>query len=147
MRTFDCYYKFTKLPDSKSKTRFDATASTEDYEALETLKNAKGDLFLYYGNIPFSFKGDVRRKASKALTKGKNISSVFVPDIRVPIGYGDIGQDSILIVFNEHETEMELFIAKGQKNHSGGIYHLILDGELDQEMNLLRQKAKVLIVS
>jgi hypothetical protein len=79
------YYKFVHLPDSKSKMRRDCVVSTQSYNEFENLRNKAGALFIYFGDLPLSFKGDVRRKADKAITKGKNISSIFVPDILLNI--------------------------------------------------------------
>lgn len=137
------YYNFGKLPEQKSKTRFDCVSSTASYMEFEALRNKAGELFVYYGDIPNYFKGDVRRKAGKAITKTKNISSVFVPNIERLIGYGDIKgtQDAILIVFNDSYTQMEIYVSRGQKNNIAGLYNLFADGELDKEMDSLRGRA------
>lgn len=137
------YYKFVHLPDSKSKMRRDCIASTQSYNEFENLRNKAGALFIYFGDLPLSFKGDVRRKADKAITKGKNISSIFVPDILLNIAYGDImgTKDAILILFEEDYKTIEMFIARGQKNNRLNLWQMLFDGELNDEISKLKNVA------
>ena len=72
------YYKAEKLPESKSKLRYDVTISTGNYEPFEALKNKKNELFFYYGDVPDRFNSHVKRQAGKCISKSKNISSVFM---------------------------------------------------------------------
>ena len=87
------YYRFERLEATSAKLRIDCTASTGSYEPLEEKRATKqlrhtdkrdgcnvGDLFCYFGDVPEQFGGDVHRKADKALTKSKNISSIYTPD-------------------------------------------------------------------
>ena len=142
----DGLYKLAKLPEVKSKLRLDVISSTGSYETFELLKNAKGQLFFYYGDVPDKFKADVKRKADKSLTNrlGKNVSSVFVPDITQPFGYGDVNgtNDAILLLFNADHTEIEIFIAKGKRNNRMALYNLLTDGELITEIEALRKAIK-----
>ncbi len=137
------YYKFVHLPDSKSKMRRDCVVSTQSYNEFENLRNKAGALFIYFGDLPLSFKGDVHRKADKAITKGKNISSIFVPDILLNIAYGDImgTKDAILILFEEDYKTIEMFIARGQKNNRLNLWQMLSDGELNDEISKLRNVA------
>lgn len=138
------YYKAEKLPQSKSKYRFDVTASTGNYEPLEALKNKKNELFFYYGDVPNNFNSHVKRQAEKCITKTKNISSVFVPDISLLFAYGDINYttDAILLIFNETYSIIEIFVARGQRNNKRNLYFLLCDGELQIEIEILRKNAK-----
>ena len=140
------YYKAEKLPESKSKLRYDVESSTGNYEPLETLKNKKGELFFYYGDVPDNFNSHVKRQAEKCITKGKNISSVFVPDITLPYAYGDVRGtlDAILIIFNGNYSVIEIFVARGQRNNKKGLYTLLSDGELKFEIEILRKNAEQL---
>ncbi|KAA6319780.1 hypothetical protein EZS27_030364 [termite gut metagenome] len=137
------YYKFEHLPDTKSKMRMDCTASTKSYQEFETLRNKKEELFVYLGNVPDNFGGSVHRKADKAITKTKNISSVFVPDIESGFAYGDVKgtQDAILIITNKDYTPIEIFVARGQRNNRIQLFNLFSDGELDNEIVELKGKA------
>jgi hypothetical protein len=139
------YYKADKLPESKSKMRFDITASTGKYEPFESImSNKKGEQFFYYGDVPDRFNSHVKRQAEKCISKGKNISSVFVPDIALPFAYGDVNNtsDGILLLFNDNYTSIEIFVARGQRNNKRSLYFLLCDGELNSELEILRKNAK-----
>ena len=109
------YYKFVHLPDSKSKM----------------------------SDVPQKFNGGIYRRANKAITKGKNISSIFVPDILLNIAYGDImgTKDAILILFEEDYKTIEMFIARGQKNNRLNLWQMLFDGELNDEISKLKNVA------
>jgi hypothetical protein len=134
------YYKFCHLPGTKSKSRFDCVTCTKSYEPFEVLRNKLGDLFLYYTDVPVSFNNKVKSKADKCLSKSHSISSIFVPDITLPLAYGDVRGtlDGLLLVFNPDYTVMELFIARGQKNNKINLYNLLVDGELRYELQYFR---------
>lgn len=139
------YYLFEKL-STKSATRFDCTTSTESHPELESLRNTKGELFTYFVNVPDRFKGEVKRKADKSLTNrfGKNLSSLFVPDVTKPISFGDISHttDAILVQFNptlEEPTQIEMFVCRGQKNNRLNLFNLFIDGELTSEIEVIKQ--------
>lgn len=137
------YYHFGKLPEQKSKMRMDCISSTKGYPVFEALRNKAGSLFVYFGDVPASFGGDIKRRADKAITKTTNISSVFVPDVEKLLGFGDVKstQDAILIVFNCNYSQMEIFVARGQKNNCRQLYSLLADGELDTEIASLKKQA------
>lgn len=141
------YYKAEKLPEVKSKLRYDVTQSTGHYEPFETImRNKKGEQFFYYGDVPDRFNGHVKRQAEKCITRGKNISSVFVPDVTLLFAYGDVNNttDAILIVFNDTYNIIEIFVARGQRNNKRNLYFLLCDGELNNEIEILRKNAKQL---
>ena len=96
-------YRFEKKAGTISKLRIDCTASTRSYEPLENKRATKGlrhtdkrdgcnvgDLFCYFGDVPEQFGGDAKRIADRALTKTKNISSIYVPDPCSGLAYGDM---------------------------------------------------------
>ena len=97
------YYKFERTA-TKSKQRMDCTASTMSYSEFEdkratreTKETEKRDatllrsLVVYFGDVPEAFGGSVHRKADKSITiKGKNLSSIYVPDPNTSFGYGDV---------------------------------------------------------
>jgi hypothetical protein len=137
------YYKFKHLPDSKSKMRMDCIASTQSYNEFETFRNKRGELFIYFGNVPDNFKSNIKRKADKAITHGKNISSVFVPDVTLPYAYGDVNgtMDCILIVLNADYTMLEIFVTRGQRNNSINLWQMFSGGDFDNEISKLRAAA------
>ncbi|MFH0895570.1 MAG: hypothetical protein V2A54_14130 [Bacteroidota bacterium] len=141
------YYKAEKLPSVASKTRYDVTFSTGGYEPLEVLKNKKGELFFHYGDVPPAFRATGRRLAEKCISKGKNISSVFVPDVTLQYAHGDCKNtlDALLIVFSDDYMTIEIFVARGQRNNQQSLYFMLCDGELNDEVEALRKQAARLL--
>ena len=137
------YYKGEHLPDA-AKTRFDVTASTGEYEHFETKLKTKKGLSFYFGDVPERFRFSGKDRPDKAITKGDNISSVFVPDVTLPFGFGDVNHttDAILLIFSNDWQTIEIFIARGQRNNKRNLYHLLCDGELESEIERLRSNAK-----
>lgn len=159
------YYCFERIA-TKSKTRMDCTASTKSYPEFEEKRATKankatekrdatevGDLIVYFGDMPDAFGLDAHRKADKAITlKGKNLSSVFVPDPSTNYAYGDVRgtADALLFVFDGVEVvdglipngaAIEVFVARGKSKDRVPLYNLLSDGALDEEMSELRAKA------
>lgn len=160
------YYRFEKIA-VKAKMRLDCTASTESYPLFEQSRATKptkessrfdatavGDLVVYYGNVPDRFGGDVHRKADKSLSmKGKNLSSVFVPNPASNLAYGDVKgtADALLLVLNgcdvisgelRQGAAIEMFVARGYSKDRISLYNLLCDGQLDEEIEKLRSVAK-----
>lgn len=153
------YYRFERVA-TKAKTRLDCTSSTESYPEFEEKRATKkrgatniGDLVIYYGGVPDRFGGDVHRKADKSITiKGKNLSSVYIPDPACDFGFGDVSGTADALLFAFHDLEvvngsiaegavMEMFIARGKSKDRVPLYNLLIDGELDEEMAALRKQA------
>jgi len=138
------YYKGENLPGN-ARSRIDVTASTGSYEPFEQkLRNKKGEQFYYLGDVPDRFKFTRKDPPDKAITKGHNISSVFVPDPALPYGFGDIHQtsDAALFIYSNNWQVIEIFIARGQRNNKRNIYTLLCDKQLDHEIETLRNQAK-----
>lgn len=141
------YYKMAKLPTCKSKLRFDCITSTGGYEPFEERAQRGRDkrFKFYYGGTPDTFSADAQRKADRVITDTTNISSVYTPDLDNPLlGYGDVAHtnDALLFLFSEDYREIEIFVARGLKNHQKGLFSLFADGELADEVEQLRQLAK-----
>jgi hypothetical protein len=138
------YYKGEHLPEA-AKTRYDVTCSSGSYEHFETkLKTKKGGLSFYFGDVPGHFRFSGKDRPDKCITKKDNISSVFVPDVTLPFAYGDINNtsDAIILIFSNDWQVIEIFISRGQRNNRRNLYTLLSDGELDHEIENLREKAK-----
>lgn len=143
-------YVFEKTPNLK--TRFDVVGSTGRHDFLETILVNKrnpnpGGLSLYLVDRPKKFIGG--DAVDKAITKGEfNISSIYVPNPEIPMAYGDINgtNDALLFIFNcntlEGVTELEMYIAPGQKHNKKNLYFLLVDHELDDEMEALRESIR-----
>lgn len=141
------YYKMVKLPTCKSKLRFDCVASTGGYEPFEERAQRGRDkrFKFYYGGTPDTFTANAQRKADRVITDTTSISSVYTPDLDNPLlGYGDVANtnDALLFVFSEDYRQIEIFVARGLKNHVMGLFALFTDGELGDEVERLRGQAK-----
>lgn len=147
------YYKAEKFPTGSS--RYEIVSSTKSYEVFEnTLINKRnpnvGGQSFYYTSVPENFKAIAQRKADRCISKGGNISSVYVPNVTLPYAWGDIQNpktkilttDAILLVFNTDCSIIELFIARNQRNNARQLYQLLCDGLLEEEITHLRKKIK-----
>lgn len=158
------YYRFEKVA-FKTKTRLDCVASTSSYPEFEDKRATKptkanerrdetkvGDLVIYLGDVPERFGGDVHRKADKSITiKGKNLSSVYVPDPTNNFAYGDVKgtTDALLFVFDNLKIvddrivsgAVDIYVARGKSRDRVSLYNLLCDGELEEEVSSLREKA------
>jgi hypothetical protein len=148
------YYKFERLAAAKSKTRLDCTASSKSYNPFESLTNKKGELFVYVGDNTHTAAGQ-KGKSDLAISHTKHISSVYRPDIDGGTGWGDVNgeKDALLFVFTSFAivngevtdgAKVEIFVARGKRSDRQGLYNLLADGELDGELDTLRQTAKPL---
>lgn len=147
------YYRFDKLDGIKSKLRLDCVSSTASYNPLEALRNKRGELFVYLGTNTYT-KAGRDGKTDLALGHGdSHISSVYVPDVTLAAGVGDMihTADALVFVFTDFTmidghpsagTRCELFVARGQRRNLNGIYTLVCDGQLDTEMQGLRERAQ-----
>lgn len=144
------YYRFEKLSDQKSKMRIDCTGSTESYNPLESFRSKNGDLFLYLGDNTHTRAGK-ERKSDLALSKTTHISSIYNPDLEKPFWYGDMRgtSDAFLFVHKDFSlvdgriqagAVVELFVARGQRNNRNSLYNLLADGELNDEIEALRNR-------
>ena len=138
----DCYYRFEKLNPEKSKSRFDLVFHSEVYEPVHN-PNSKGQVFIYVGSNP-NIKARGQRKSDCTITaRDKHLTSIFIPEISKPnLGYGDYGQDAILILLSE--KTIELLICKGKKNILLNLFNLLFDGELNDEIEAFREQTQTL---
>lgn len=141
------YYLMRHLSTSKSKYRLDCVYSTGGYEPFETSATRSRDrrFKFYLSTTPDTFSADAQRKSDMAITDGNSISSVYFPDLDNPLlGYGDVAgtNDALLFLFNDDFTEVEMFVARGLKKHQRGLFTLLTDGELADEMEQLIKLAK-----
>lgn len=146
---FTDYYKGEKKTDGKS--RYDITASTNEYDYFESLLINKrgfnvGGLSFNLVARPDRWKGS---RTDLAFTKGsENITSVKRPNIECNAAYGDIKgkNDGCIILFNPDFkdsgiTAIEIFIARGLRSDTNSLWDLFMDGELNHEVEALRIKA------
>jgi len=142
--TINSYYKFQR---TTGKSRFDCTESTADYLHFEQfLKNAigynTGGLSLHLGVRPASWNSR-GHKADQAVTKNKNISTLFLPDIKKPnVFYGDAKGTSDALIMVLSIDNLEIYIAKGLKNIQSDVCYEFSSGGLDSEIEALKARVK-----
>lgn len=148
------YYKFEHKPNTQSKTRLDCVASSKSYNPLEASTNSKGVIVAYIGDNTHTKAGQ-KGKSDLSMTtaKGKHLSSIYRPEIETNFGWGDVKDttDALLFVFTDFAISngqltdgaaVEIFVARGKRSDRQGLYNLLADGELDGELDALRQKAQ-----
>lgn len=137
----DCYL-FEKLAGTKSKTRYDCTLSDRNHPFFETLRNKKGVLFVHLVNADYVKASHQRQTDTKISNSKGHISSVYMPEITLPLAYGDIKgtKDALLFVFSEDHSQMWVFVARGQKHNKKVLFSLLVDGELDEEIEELKKR-------
>jgi len=141
MNLLDTYYRFEKLSNSRSKSRLDLVTCSQTYEPLQKQSKA----WIYFMKVPEHIRGNQARKSELCLTGSdwKYISGVFIPETTKPeIGYGDINGTTDAALFLLGENRLEILIAKGKKNSTFALYQLLADGELDREIEILKQSIK-----
>ncbi|MCC8118550.1 MAG: hypothetical protein LIP09_07380 [Bacteroidales bacterium] len=167
--TFNHYYKFCRKPSDKNKTRLDCTNSTGSYIPLESKRATKpvkatkryeptnvGDLVIYLGLPDNHIKAHNKRQADRSITiKAENLTSVYLQhnfEDGSWIAYGDVKgtSDAIIMLYNITEVNgyiqegsyIEMFIACGKADECRAICNLFADGEIDEEIEWLRQNSK-----
>lgn len=140
------YYALQKATDSK--TRYNCTYSTKSYEPFEMIAaRAKGKkFFCHYMNNTYC-KSDKMRQAEKALTNGKHISSIYVPNLengKHLFAYGDCKgtTDALLFKFSADYDEIDVYVARGMKHNARHIFDLFANGDLDTDIANLLQMLK-----
>ncbi len=147
------YYRFEKKSGIKSKLRLDCLSSTASYNPIEKLRNKRGELFVYLSANTYT-KAGRDGKTDLALGHGdSHISSIYMPDVALAAGVGDMihTADALVFVFSNFKmidghpsngTRLELFVARGLRRNLNGIYNLVCDGQLNAEMEQLRAAAR-----
>lgn len=133
------YYQMRKLSNQRNKIRFDCNMSTKSYSEFEAMRNWQGKLVLYFKYI----LGHIRRKPDRSITRSKNINIVCISDIgqRIEIGIVQGTKDALLLIYNDGCTQVDIFVAKGQRNSTVELYDLFADGELTDKINELKRQA------
>lgn len=149
------YYKLEKYNTDldKSKWRVNCNTSTKSYSEFERLRNKKDDLVFYITNNYANKSTNKKRKTDLSLnSSGGYLTGLYQPELDKPLLYGDMKgtTDALLFVFKDFEiidnriqpnSEVEIFVARGQRNNVLQLYTLLYDGELDEELEILRSRA------
>jgi hypothetical protein len=145
--TFTSFYLLSKLPDTKSKHRYDCIASTEDYDPFEVRARRcrDGRFKCYLSGVPNTFSAIAHSNAEMVLSDSDNISSLLLYDIRHCLYYyGDVAgtDDALLVIFLPLYQTFELFIARGMKNNRKSLCDCAIKGLFDDVFANLRERAK-----
>jgi hypothetical protein len=139
------YCKLQRL--TKAATRFDCVETTGSYLPFDNEASPETGVFrAYITKTPSCFKRCGSRAADRTL-KGrvKSISGIFTPDIDFPnLGYGDVygTQDAILFIFNDEQTQVELFVFKGMHNMQQQLFIQLRNGTLNNLLDAVRKQAR-----
>ena len=151
-----------------AKERLDSIRSTGKYPYFEERRKTQGkrqtdkrdkivqgSLLVYCGGVPSGFGGDIHSKADLTLSmNGRNLSSVFVPNPKARVGFGDVNgtDDAILVLFSEdfampngqirRAERLTIIIARGQRRNRRALYNAFIGGELDEEIAALYNSAQ-----
>lgn len=146
------YYKLEKKNEFKWK--MNCTFSTQSYTEFERLRNKNDELIFYITNNHSNKATNRKRITDLALSASKaHLTGLYQPELDKPLLYGDMKgtTDALLFVFKDFEiidnriqpnSIVEVFVARGQRNNVQQLYTLLYDGELNQELDALRLKAK-----
>lgn len=154
----------------RSKERLDCISYTNDAEnhrGLSCLFNHKKQFFLYKTPARNFVEADSKRIAEWSLIGRSsisgcsiNLSSLYQEDLDYPqfaYGYpnrkrelsnGSVNpfftyrQDGYLFIINTDITVIELLIIHDGRNLISSYYQLLIDGELDEDIEQLRQDSK-----
>lgn len=160
------YYRFERLAGTKSKNRMDCVVSNGTHQRFEESrfkrpikgdgkrgKTIVGGLGIYYVDTPDGYSGNLKRKPTKSITMSSgNLSGVYDYDMENGVAFGDVSDtaDAILFLFHNFRevnkivqdgSIIEVFIARGCAHQSEGICQLYDCGELDDEIQALREEA------
>lgn len=132
----------------------------EDLRGVKTCKETqksdalnKGDLKIYVGKTPANFDCIIERKADLSVTIGrKNLSQIYAPSLGNKYAYGDVNGTTDAIIFVQKNLQiisgaieqgaiLEVFICRGMLNNQVALYNMACNGELDEEMEMIRKKA------
>lgn len=141
MKVIDCYYRFERLDNSKSKSRFDLVYYSEIYEPLDHF-NKEGKFWIYLAKGEY-LRTHSKRKPDLAISTrlGHYLTGVYIPELDKPnLAFGDYLQDALLFVIAE--GMIEILICKGKKNIVHNLFNLLFDEELTQELEKFREQVK-----
>lgn len=148
----DELYTFEKIGDKK--TRIDCISSTQGYEPFESMRNKQGNLFIYLGSSNHT-KAGKNHKADLAISKKNHISSIYILDVESNLGFGDMinTEDALLFILYDVKvvnnivqqgSKIDVLVAKGQSKNRQNLYTLLEDGELDEQIETLRNRERKL---
>jgi hypothetical protein len=133
------YLKYRKVPDRK--TRFDLFKYSEPIYNIDSFKPLVKP-FIYVCRNPHIKANTCRKSDIQVSWNGNHLTSVYFFDTDKPeLAYGDIINSDDLIIFLIIDDIVEMFILKGKKNFLSMIVDILIDNELNQEIEIFRNRA------
>ncbi len=149
----------------RSKSRLDcilyADNVADGYKGLTNFVNHIGQMYFYKTPCREFISTNSKRIAEWSLTNDVNLSSIYIDDLDFPyIGYGypyanrllkdgnenplfNFRNDGYLFLLNKDYSEIELLIIPDGRNLISSYYQKLIDGDYDNELDLLRKQAKI----
>ncbi len=152
MSHITAYYQLQKLPADikkewkiKSSARLDCTRHFNllDDKPLNQFVNRKGQMYFYCSAPENYVTAKAKRISDIGLTHGsKNLSSIFIPNLEYSeYGYGDYGNDCLLFKLSNDLSSIDMFLIKNGKHLKKQYFQQFIDGELDEEIEQIKQQA------
>jgi len=152
MSHITAYYQLEKLPEAikaqfniKSKARLDCVAhfSLLNDQPLSQFISKKKQMCFYCSAPENYIIANAKRIADIGLSNGSHLSSIYIPHIDHPeYGYGDFANDCLLFKLNNDLSAIDMFLIKNGKTLKGQYFQRFIDGELDDEIEAIKQQAK-----
>ena len=152
MSHLTAYYQLEKLPEDiktqfniKSKARLDCVAFCDllNEQPLNQFVSKKQQMYFYCSAPENYIIAHAKRISDIGLTHGSNnLSSIYIPNINHPeYGFGDFANDCLLFKLNNDLSAIDMFLIKNGKTLRGQYFQLFIDGELDDEIEAIKQQA------
>lgn len=149
--TIRAFYRFEKLPNSKSAYRLDCVARSGISYAFERLRREGGELFVYFGDSSYTKAGQHGRTGLAISNKGL-ISSIFIGSGIDNKGYGDIKGTADALLFNLEgfktingkpigEAYLDVFVIPTYAAQKANLYQRFCRGEFDDNIRQLLSRA------
>ena len=140
----DCYYRFRKAPERKTLMFLESFA--REYEPLHVAKKRTNQVYTYLTKKPVHILAEQECKPAFSISNEQGyISGIYLPDLEeaAHLGYGDIKgtQDGLICKFSENYQVLEIYVFKGLKSIIEPLFWIMVDGELEQELEGIRNEA------
>jgi hypothetical protein len=135
-----------KVNNIRSNTRIDCLKYNDQCSFIRKLTNfvnTKGQLFFYLSDPAAYILKDLKRLAENSLSNGSHFTGLFIPDLDFPnCAYGDYGNDGLLFLIDWKKLSLEMMVLPNAKNLITLYFQKFIDGEFDEEIDVLRKEAK-----
>ena len=129
------YYQLIQHP--KHKDRY--IVGNGNYKVFEKLRGNKDELLFYWNNPSTDISAiHPKRKTYRFYSFLNERAKLYMFSKSIGVGY--INHTSDALILTKGKKTIEIFITKNQKNNILQLYDLYTKGELDVNIEILRQK-------